>query len=107
MNHKTKKHIFKVGDLVFSDFDKKSEAMLIKVVSIEENGLYGCTYLYHNEYLRRRLGWKKKVFYNAGEFIHDAGCWGIKRDYKKKDLGVCDLGMLPDLGEAKEEATSQ
>jgi hypothetical protein len=84
MNHETKKHTFEIGDLVFQDLDAKKEAMLIKIVGIHKNGLYICTYLYHDEYVKKRLGWKQKKFYNGGKWLHDASNWGIdKKSYKK------------------------
>jgi len=84
MNYKTEKHTFEKGDLVFQDLDAKRESMLIKIVGIHKNGLYICTYVYHDEYLKKRLGWNKKKFYNGGEWLHDASLWGIdKNNYKK------------------------
>ncbi len=87
MNHKTEKHEFKVGDLVFQDLDAKRESMLIKVVGIHKNGLYKCTYVYHNEYLKKRMGWNKKVFLNGGGWLHDASLWGIDSKNYKKIIG--------------------
>lgn len=63
---------FEIGDEVWSNADEKKKEMLIKIVDkkihkLSKRVIYKCEYK-DKDYLKK-LGWKKKYFYNAGRFL--------------------------------------
>lgn len=82
-----------IGDFVYSNADAKETNMIIRIVGKKldkdtKKILYKCTYE-SPEYLRK-LGWKKKYFWNAGAFLRSPdrlyGETTIKENELKREL---------------------
>lgn len=70
MNYEPNKTNWKVGDLVIHDADEKAERMLMKVITIFENGRIG------TEYLTREGN--QPIYHNSKEVLLDPARFGIR-----------------------------